>query len=117
MKQLTPHVLAWQYASYPDAHSHRHNLWIHAVAVPLFLAGIAALLLAPVVAWWLALVGPAAMAVSLALQGRGHGLEAQAPQPFRSPLDFVVRLLLEQCVTFPRFVLSGGFARALRQAA
>ena len=45
-------------------------------------------------------------------QGRGHRLEGQKPVPFRSPVDAVVRILAEQYITFPRFVLSGQFAAA-----
>jgi hypothetical protein len=55
------------------------------------------------------------MVVSLALQGRGHRQEQVPPEPFTSPANAISRLLLEQWVTFPRFVLSGGWLRALRQ--
>jgi hypothetical protein len=50
----------------------------------------------------------------MAVQGRGHRLEKNAPVPFRGPLDVLARIFVEQWVTFPRFVLSGGFARAWR---
>lgn len=36
--------------------------------------------------------------------------------PFRSPFDVLARLVVEPWVTFPRFVLSGGFVRAWREA-
>jgi hypothetical protein len=117
MKRITTNLLTWQFDHYTSAHRRRRNLALHDLAVPLFLGGILMLLLAPVVAWWLALVGPAAMIVSLAAQGRGHKLESESPAPFLGPLDFVARLFGEQCVTFPRFVLSGAFARAWRRAA
>jgi hypothetical protein len=45
-----------------------------------------------------------------------HRFEPEPPAPFRSRLDFAARLFSEQWVTFPRFVLSGGFARAWRAA-
>jgi hypothetical protein len=48
-----------------------------------------------------------AMVVAVGLQGRGHRREQKQPEPFIGPLDFVSRLLVEQLVTFPRFVLSG----------
>ena len=64
--------------------------------------------------FWPALAG---VVVAVAAQGRGHKIEARPPAPFRSPLDVVARLLVEQLITFPRFVLSGGFARAWRGAA
>ena len=40
----------------------------------------------------------------------------QAPMPFSGPDDVVTRLLVEQWVTFPRFVFSGGWYRNLRHA-
>jgi hypothetical protein len=55
--------------------------------------------------------------VAFVLQAVGHKREANAPEPFRSPLDVLARILVEQFITFPRFVLSGGFARAWRSAA
>jgi hypothetical protein len=70
-------------------------------------------LLAPFLSAWLSL-GAVLMFGALAAQGRGHRTEANAPVPFRSPFDFVARFFVEQWVTFPRFVLGGGFARAWR---
>ena len=52
---------------------------------------------------------------NLALQRHGHSLEAQASEPFSDRKDAVQRLVVEQFVTFPRFVLSGGWWRAWRQ--
>jgi hypothetical protein len=54
------------------------------------------------------------MVGAVALQGRGHRLEGVAPIPFRGPIDVVSRIFVEQWVTFPRYVLSGGLARAWR---
>jgi hypothetical protein len=62
-------------------------------------------------AWW-AVGGGAAMVGAMALQGRTHRLEATAPVPFRGPLDIVTRILAEEWITFPRFVLNGEFGRA-----
>jgi hypothetical protein len=56
------------------------------------------------------------MLVALLAQGRGHRNEEVKPQPFRGPFDFVVRFLAEQWLTFPRYVVTGGFARAWRSA-
>ena len=39
-----------------------------------------------------------------------------APIPFRGPIDVGSRIFVEQWVTFPRFVLSGGLAQAWRAA-
>jgi hypothetical protein len=107
-------LLAWQLREYPNGHRNRRNLLIHAVTVPLFQAGVCALALAA--AWdvrFLAISGPALL-LPMALQGRTHRLEARAPLPFRGPLDFAARIVAEQLITFPRFVLAGGFASAWR---
>jgi hypothetical protein len=105
-------LLAWQWRGYPRYHQSRANLFLHVVAVPLFLAanvllvvGVARLSLVAV------LVGLAGMALSVALQGRGHRWEAVPPEPFTGPANFAGRLFFEQWVTFPRFVLSGGWWR------
>ena len=110
-------LLAWQWAGYPRFHASRANLLVHMGAVPLFLAGnvicVAGLLkLAPM----LMVIGGIAMGVGLALQGKGHKLERVPPEPFTGPANAIARLLLEQWVTFPRFVLSGGWRRALRES-
>jgi hypothetical protein len=38
------------------------------------------------------------------------------PVPFAGPVDVVSRIFAEQLITFPRFVLSGQFARAWRES-
>lgn len=111
-------LLASQWAGYGKYHADRRNLLLHIGAVPLFLVGNVVLIvglvrLAPMVI----LLGVAAMAVGLALQGRGHKLEVVPPEPFTGPANAVSRLLLEQWITFPRFVLSGGWWQALKNAA
>jgi hypothetical protein len=107
-------LLARQWAGYGQAHEDRRNLVIHLVTVPVFMAGTVAIVAAPFVSGWLALAGVGGMFAAMAAQGRGHGFEHTRPAPFRSRLDFVLRLFAEQWITFPRFVLSGGAARALR---
>jgi phage terminase small subunit len=114
---IRPHLLAWQWSDYVGKHRDRDNLRIHIVAVPLFqLASLVLLgaVLAPSVA--VAVVALVAMVVSLALQGRGHRREGEAPTPFAGPADFVARFVAEQWITFPRFVLSGAWAENLRRA-
>jgi hypothetical protein len=108
---MRKNLLAWQWAHYAEAHQDRKNLLLHALSAPLFMAGSLLTLVAPWTHGSLAL-GAFGMVAALALQGRGHRGEAHAPAPFLGPLDFVRRLLAEQWVTFPRFVLSGGFVRA-----
>jgi hypothetical protein len=104
----------WQWSLYPDGHRDSRNLLIHALTVPLFEAGTLALVLSPWLSAWLAPAGVVAMAGAMAAQGRGHGLEVTRPVPFRGPGDVLARIFVEQWWTFPRYVLSGGFARAWR---
>jgi hypothetical protein len=111
-------LLPWQLAHYPQNHLDRRNLILHGLTVPLFMLGNLALLTAlPLANGWLALAGPLAMLAAIAIQGRGHRLETHPPMPFRGPLDVFARIFAEQWVTFPRFVLSGGFAHAWREVA
>jgi hypothetical protein len=109
-------LLRWQRDGYPRYHKSRANLLIHIVAVPLFLVGtvivVAAIVQASLV---LLLAAIGCIVVAVALQGRGHRLEAVPPEPFSGPISFVSRLFLEQWVTFPRFVISGGWVAALRK--
>jgi hypothetical protein len=106
-------LLAWQYGLYPGGHRNRTNLLLHILTVPLFWAGTVSAAMGWV--WpWLFAIGPAVMVFVMALQGRGHKLEAEPPAPFLGPLDVVARIFAEQWITFPRFVASGGFARAWR---
>jgi hypothetical protein len=109
-------LLRWQWEGYPRYHQSRANLLIHIVAVPLFLLGTIALVAAVLqLSLVLLAVAIGCIVVAVALQGRGHRLEPVPPEPFSGPLNFVSRLFLEQWVTFPRFVLSGGWGAALRK--
>jgi hypothetical protein len=110
--------LRWQWDSYPRYHRTRFNLLLHIVVVPLFLAGNVALVVGLLQRSWAVTVGGAvAMVLSLVVQGRGHRREPTPPEPFTSPRNAVSRIVCEQWVTFPRFVLSGGWLRALRRPA
>lgn len=110
-------VLRRQWQGYPRYHRARVNLLVHIIVVPLFLLGNITFLVALIQRSWLvAGFAAVAMVVSVALQGRGHRREPAPPEPFASPLDALSRILGEQWVTFPRFVLSGGWWNALRQA-
>ena len=106
-------LLAWQFAHYAENHSLRRNLLVHLATVPLFWAGTLALPAALFVGTWLLPAGLVAMIAAVALQGRGHAMEPVAPLAFQGPLDVMARICVEQWVTFPRFVLSGGLGRAL----
>src|SRR5688572_1166422 len=105
-----------QLIGYRAVHHDRLNLLIHALTVPVFLAGTLAVPLAAVTGpWWLALAGIGAMVAAIGVQGATHRREATAPAPFRGPRDVVARLFAEQWITFPRYVATGGFARAWRR--
>src|SRR5262249_33100545 len=110
---ITRNLLRWQWENYPHAHRDRTNLLIHAVSAPLcalsFWSAVAAFGLGHAALGGVALV---VMVICVAAQAKGHRLEAEDPAPFRSPLDVVARLLVEQLITFPRFVLSGRFESA-----
>ena len=108
--------LRWQWSIYPENHQDRRNLVIHIFAVPLFIASFTAVILSPWLGWGAAVAGVVGMPVAMMLQGRGHRLERVAPAPFDGPRDVVVRIFGEQLYTFPRFVVTGGWARALRGA-
>src|SRR5690606_36992421 len=111
-------MLQWQWNGYENYHRSRTNLLIHIAAVPLFLVGNVALIVGLVgQAWVLAGGSLALMIVSMVLQGKGHGQEENPPEPFTSVGNAISRIFLEQWVTFPRFVLSGRWLAALRQAA
>lgn len=112
---MRPDLVGWQWSLYPKGHTTRRNLLLHLVTAPLFVTGTL-LLIAGLVEPRLAMIGGALMALALVAQGRGHGGEGERPVPFEGPFDFVSRFFVEQFVTFPRFVLSGGFARAWREA-
>ena len=107
-------LLSWQWSLYPGGHRDRRNLLVHALTVPVFQLGTLALLGAPLLSGWLAPLGFAAMSGAMVAQGRTHRLERAPPVPFRGPGDVVARIFAEQWLTFPRFVASGGFARAWR---
>jgi hypothetical protein len=110
-------VLRRQWEGYPLYHASRFNLVLHLVAVPVFLAAnVAAVICLAHGTWGGAAVSLATMVLSVAAQGRGHRKEANPAIPFRGPVDAVARLLLEQWVSFPRFVLSGLWFRAYRVA-
>ena len=106
-----------QWLDYARKHRSRRTLLVHLAAVPAFVAGNAALVAALLLGrWTAAALSLAVMAASLAWQGRCHRGEPERPEPFSGPAEAAARILLEQWVTFPRFVFSGGWARAVRAA-
>lgn len=109
-------LLRWQWANYPGTHSRRANLLLHLTTMPLFWAGTLLLLAGMLqLNWSVVVVGLVCLLVPVLAQGLGHKrFEPQAPAPFTSPWNFMARLFLEQWITFPRYVLSGGWWRAFR---
>jgi uncharacterized membrane protein YGL010W len=111
-------LLAWQFRDYAERHQDKLNLWLHLYAVPAFIAGSLAAVLNLLA---LSLVGVLAslafVVVAFAIQALGHRRERSAPVPFDGPGDFLKRIFAEQFVTFPRFVLSGGWMRNVTRPA
>lgn len=109
-------LLRQQWEGYARYHQSRFNLLLHIVLVPLFLVSNVALVMALVQrSWSVAIVAVVVMVLSVAFQGRGHREEPVPPEPFTGPVNAVSRIFLEQWVTFPRFVLSGGWLRSLQR--
>jgi hypothetical protein len=112
----TESLLAHQWSGYLAFHRSRANLLLHIIAVPAFLlANVALILVLLLGAWIPAGVTAAVMALALIAQRRGHRLEPTPPEPFTGPVNAMLRILAEQWVTFPRYVLSGQWLRAFRQ--
>lgn len=110
-------IVSDQISDYPRVHRARTNLRIHILAVPMFWAGAIALVIAGVTGTWGgAAIGGALLLLSIALQGWGHKQEAEAPLPFKGPLDFPIRITTENLYVFPRYVLTGGWLKAWRAA-
>ena len=110
--------LQLQWVGYSVAHRNRTNLLIHLVAVPLFMSATILAFYALVRFSLPALAGAAVcFLVSLILQGHGHRMEATAPEPFNGGSDFIFRLFAEQWITFPCFVLTGGWFENLSNGA
>ncbi len=116
MGKRDPNLPAWQWRSYPHNHRNPTNLVLHLIAVPLFIVGFL-LLVSGVfgLSFTNVAIGVVGLIAALGLQRHGHSLEAQAAEPFSDRKDAVQRLLVEQFVTFPRFVLSGAWWRAWRE--
>ncbi len=117
MNQSFSELLDWQWADYSERHRNHNNLLIHIFAVPLFWLGAINFVVPLLFAGLLySLSGLILMGLSVFIQGKGHEMEKLPPVPFGRVRDFVRRLLAEQFVTFPRFVISGGWQRNLTAA-
>ena len=112
----TRSLLSHQWKGYPQFHESGSNLVIHIVAVPVFLIANVLFVVALFHGDWI-VCGAAAVttAVSVIVQGLGHRHECKPPEPFTGPLNAIARIFAEQWLTFPRFVLTGGWSRELRE--
>ncbi|HEY3646056.1 MAG TPA: terminase [Gammaproteobacteria bacterium] len=111
-------LLRWQWEGYPRYHTRRASLLLHLFSMPFFWAGTLLLSMALVtLSGSLALWGFLCLPVPVIAQGFGHKrIEPTAAAPFTSPWNFVARFCLEQWINLPRFILSGGWGRAFRDA-
>jgi uncharacterized membrane protein YGL010W len=111
-------LITWQAHGYERFHATRANLAMHVAMVPLFWLGNV-VVLAALWQWslWGVLGGSTAMVLSMAVQGKGHALEPIPSVPFSGWQNMLARIFLEQWLTFPRFVWSGGLLRAWQAAA
>lgn len=108
-------LLDWQWRGYREFHQRPTTLWVHAVTVPLFNVATVWLLAGlPYFTWFTAIGCVLVMLSCLIAQAIAHRSEPATRVPFRDPIDFVTRLLVEQFFTFPRFWYTGGWGRALR---
>jgi len=109
-----PELLRWQWQGYARYHQNRTNLLLHIWAVPLFmLASVLVVVAVVTFSPRLLVAAIVGLVLSVAIQGRGHKLEPVPPEPFTGRANLIGRLFFEQWVTFPRFVLSGGWWRHL----
>lgn len=109
-------LLDWQWKGYPTYHRSRLNLLLHLVVVPLFVAANVGLIFGMLHgSWSWMLVSLVTMLVSFGMQGLGHLTEPVRPIPFGGLGETLSRIILEQWITFPRFVMSGGWLQALRR--
>ena len=116
MAKRLPNLPSWQWRGYADNHRNPTNLVLHVIAVPLFI--IAALLILDglfALSFSSIAIGVIGLIAAMGFQRHGHSLEGQAPEPFADRSDAIKRLLVEQFITFPRFVLSGGWWHAWKE--
>lgn len=98
-------ILQTQWADYSRIHANRANFLVHLMTAPIFMGGTVAF-------FWgfcalsltLSVAGLFAMIVAIAAQGWSHKKERNAPAPFTSRANAFARIILEQWITFPRYV-------------
>jgi len=108
-------TLKWQWEGYNKYHKSRINLWVHIFAVPVFILATFSLVNSIInLNVFLLICSIILMLVSIVMQGIGHKKEEIPTVPFTGVKNAVVRILLEQLYTFPKFVISGKWFFALR---
>lgn len=111
-------LLEWQWHGYKQFHQSRVNLFIHIVAVPLFiLCTLAFLIFLLQLNWPAAITNMVVAMIAMAAQGFGHSKELNPAIAFSSPGQALARILAEQFITFPKFVLTGAWYRAVKISA
>jgi uncharacterized membrane protein YGL010W len=111
-------LLAWQFRDYAERHQDKLNLWLHLYSVPVFIAGLAAAFANLLeLRWFGVAVSLGFVLVAVAMQALGHRRETRPAPPIDGPLDGLRQIVAEQFVTFPRFVLSGGWMRNVTRRA
>lgn len=99
-------ILHKQWADYPRVHATRANFVVHLLTAPVFMGGTVAFFWGfCAVSVTLSVAGLLAMIGAVAAQAWGHKKEGQPPAPFTSRTNAFARIILEQWVTFPRYVL------------
>ena len=107
-------LIKWQWEGYSQFHQSRKNLIIHIIFVPLFMVGFFSFLLALLTLNISILVASILlMLVSFGAQGFGHSRELIPAVPFENASNALIRILAEQLYTFPKFVLTGKWLKAL----
>lgn len=110
-------MMKQQWNSYGKFHKSRLNLLIHMVAVPFCLIGVVNFAGSMV---RLSIGGMISSAIIAALafgaQLFGHTQEEFSDEPMTDVKESATRILLEQCVTFPKYVLTGQWYTAFKSS-
>jgi hypothetical protein len=113
---MRPNLISWQWNGYKDFHTDKTSLFLHLFGVPMFVMGVINFVIGAfefsVAAMIFSLI---VTGIGFAVQAIGHKRESIPPIPFDGPVDAVTRIMVEQFITFPRFVLSGSWSRAVNK--
>lgn len=113
-------VLNEQWDGYGERHRNKTNLLIHIVTVPLVwfaalqIFGGLILMLVGVGGLKMWIYAAILITIALVAQNQGNGMEQVKGTTPGNPKDFAIHAVAEQFVTFPRFVLTGGWLRNLQ---